>query len=237
MKLLSLLKQERLISYSEERKFVEAVKKLPLSYTKQIEIILLYRDLKIASEIMVTQKDSSNGIKEFFLSFGLVFKEGTYSEPLYRYLYRKEGKIYWKKEGFRFYPVFYFSKKEEYAKELKNLIEEKFEEKNCKRFGELFGFPKTAILAYEKDCVNDCFFGTNGETMRRKDEPTQLKFCDFMRFAQFRFSRKYWKKEIETAKKWRNEIWRIAPELYLEFLKEEIPVVGKPCTQHVFEEE
>ena len=203
MNFLPFLPNEHQISYSEERIFIEKIKKLPIYINSCIEMILLYRNLKTAIDVVVITKNEMElqEIRNTFSSFGFFFEEGM-----------------------RQYTVFYLSKKDELAKELKILFEEKNE--NSRRLGVLSGFPKTAVDAYENDTKEGTLFDTKPETLFEKIE--ELKFHGVMMFAQFRFSRKYWKDELEIPKKWANEVWRIAPELYFYFLEEKHDSLSYP---------
>ncbi len=81
--------------------------------------------------------------------------------------------------------------------------------------GRIYGYPKTAIDAFDK--IHNSSSGhlelenelTLSSQEKRQKIPKQL-----LAFAKFVFSREHWGEELETVKKWAEEIKLIDPELY-----------------------
>ena len=74
--------------------------------------------------------------------------------------------------------------------------------------GKLYGFPNTAIEAFiegEEALVSVDF----------KELPDDIKREDYMAFAGFRLSKKHWREELETVKKWAEDIKQADPSLYI----------------------
>jgi len=202
--LLTFVQKERLTSFSEERQMVESLKTCHISYLGIKDIILLCRGFKTAVDVVVQTRNAEEleHARKVFASLNFFFTEGM-----------------------RQYPVFYLSMKENFAIELKALIDEQDENLCCRRVGELSGFPETAINAYEEQLKNP--FEIFLETTQSEDPLTKnLKFSVSYRFAAFRLSRKHLKEELEIAQKWACEIWRVAPEIFFQEL-EEIPLQGR----------
>lgn len=72
------------------------------------------------------------------------------------------------------------------------LVHEYREAKGGKAVGALLGYPKTAVEAYAK---NNCL-PIDEQEMREREAGIGWDF------VPFRFSRKYWREEAETAKRW-----------------------------------
>ncbi|MDX1608400.1 MAG: hypothetical protein R3251_04280 [Candidatus Spechtbacterales bacterium] len=80
--------------------------------------------------------------------------------------------------------------------------------------GALSGYPQSAIDAYE-EATKEVPYGEKLKEMVYSDElPEEIKEEDFAAFVQFFLSRDNWQEEIETVKKWAQEIKRTDPALY-----------------------
>ena len=125
-------------------------------------------------------------VEALFTDLGLNFKE----KPDYR----------GHENGHRFYQV------AKSAKILDEFIGIDFSDrKNSERIGLLFGVPPTAAHAY-----------ANGPQFLIRDEdiPKKIRSMDYMAFSKFWFSREHWQQELETVKRWAEEIRHVDPKLY-----------------------
>lgn len=72
------------------------------------------------------------------------------------------------------------------------LVRKYSEAKGSKRIGALFGYPKTAVEAFEK---NDCM-SADEQDLREREAKLGWEF------VPFRFSREHWRDEAEVARQW-----------------------------------
>ncbi|MFA5084245.1 MAG: hypothetical protein WC475_02595 [Candidatus Paceibacterota bacterium] len=85
--------------------------------------------------------------------------------------------------------------------------------KDDETYGRLSGFPESAIKAYSEADKNPAAL------IEDSDLPEEIRNQDFMAFATFKLSRKNWREELETAKKWATVIKKTDPALYEEAVK------------------
>ena len=81
-------------------------------------------------------------------------------------------------------------------------------------YGTLSGFPATAIDAY---IANENKSGSENDEpliISREELPKEVREQDFMAFAEFMFSKDYWREELETVKRWATQIQQADPMLY-----------------------
>lgn len=79
------------------------------------------------------------------------------------------------------------------------------------QYGELYGFPTTAVEAY----VND-----KQSVFSRRTLPLDVRDQDYVFLAQFALSRDHWREELETPKKWAEALAKNVPVLWQEFVVE-----------------
>jgi hypothetical protein len=86
-------------------------------------------------------------------------------------------------------------------------------------YGQLSGFPESAITAYSKALHSTEPGSFEKNTMLRDELPEDIRTQEFAAFATFRLSRDHWQEEIGTAKLWAEEIQRLNPKLYARIVK------------------
>jgi hypothetical protein len=77
-------------------------------------------------------------------------------------------------------------------------------EKDDREFGRLVGYPPTAVNA----------FVDNEPRIEREDLPEDIRNSEYINFQNFVLSKKHWREETETIKKWAETIKRMDPVLY-----------------------
>lgn len=80
------------------------------------------------------------------------------------------------------------------------------------QYGELYGFPRTAVEAYARD---------KQSVFSRRTLPLEVQNQDYVFLAQFALSRDHWKEELETPKKWAEALAKHVPYLWQEFVAEQ----------------
>ncbi len=86
--------------------------------------------------------------------------------------------------------------------------------KDKRKFGELYGFPSTAIDAFVR--------AENGEPVRLlalEDLPSEIQNAEYAGFARFCFSEN-WQQELEVPKRWNAILKKYAPALHEKFVRE-----------------
>lgn len=216
MKLGLEMSGENVIEMSEEERiFVEKVKELPFRPMYRdgtiIDTLLVLKGLKPATELIFgVQWETDEDPKKFseeevgrtietIKSLGL-----DVTDPI------RETEPASKEEdyetiGFDQIRVF-ISRDQGISKEL----EQAYIEENDERYGQLSGFPNTAIEAYIK--------AEEGKDtlMEISDFPEEIRKEEFMAFVVhgYKLSKESWRDEIEVGRKWAEEIKRLHPELY-----------------------
>ncbi len=107
---------------------------------------------------------------------------------------------------------FYVSKS---AKEAQNLSVafEGDERQYAKELGRTFGFPATAVAAYDK-VLHEGLDSRKKYYVEEDELPVDLREQPFMAFAQFKLSKEHWQEELDTARTWSTEVQRADPALY-----------------------
>ena len=202
-----------------ERQTVESVEKLPVPDNMKVDLLLICGGLKQATEMKAgkqwspnepTQSLSEEEIAQYKKALEEICLQTT--EPIRekneaREVTEGEDAPYveYGKDIARFY----------IAKDI--LIAERLKEagktNDDRTYGELSGFPITAIEAYigNERLPN----GVPPLIISREELPDEVRRRDFMAFAEYMFSREHWKDEIETARHWSEEIKQVDPDLYV----------------------
>ncbi|HTE48492.1 MAG TPA: hypothetical protein VK675_01130 [Candidatus Paceibacterota bacterium] len=81
------------------------------------------------------------------------------------------------------------------------------------QFGRLFGFPQTAIEAYDKNSV-DSKAGKKSKYLLTLDEMDEKVPKDLIPYCLLMLSRANWEQELKTVKRWADEIKLVDPALY-----------------------
>lgn len=203
-----------------EAEIVKELERLPIRpmyFHNIVDVLLAWRGLKPATDVVLGREWASNeeakilteadveNAKRILGSAGLSVVEGAGESgeiegeddegrpvalrPLYRYDQK----------------VLFISRAREIAEKLKQA----HEQDDSRTFGELSGFPATAIEAYVR-----AEQGAADELMDTEELPKKIKDKDVAAFTEFRLSKKHWREEIKTAQRWAEEIQRISPRVY-----------------------
>ena len=84
-----------------------------------------------------------------------------------------------------------------------------------RRLGELSGYPETAIDAY---CAAERTGDRDHWLIKAHELPVGVRRSHAFMFVHFRLSRRYWKKELEEAKRWSDNIKRSSPLIHREYV-------------------
>ncbi|MDI6821094.1 MAG: hypothetical protein QMD65_02860 [Patescibacteria group bacterium] len=210
-------------SSENEKRLVETIEKIPIDDGNKVDLILVWQELKQATETevnlirwnpdeklpQITEEQKQiiiNNAESTFSSLGLSFIKGKRSESSYKYVDKPQ------KTGGAENQLFYVAKKEKDAKILSEIWQIN-ENKNAGKLGRLFGFPESATKAYKK-VLKEELENSEKHLINQGNLPKDIQQEDFMAFAQFRLSKNHWQKELETSKKWAKEIKRLDPLLY-----------------------
>jgi len=171
----------------------------------KIDLLLVWRGLKSATQINLDPKISDTDLKkmeEVIKNAGLFFKDSGITQDPQKY-------------GSHVGRVCYVANNQEDldlisgAKKLSTL-------KADSEMGRMSGFPKSAIenfIQFNKN--NDNNDANSQKNFYLTDEEREINIPKKLnKIASFKLSRKNWKEELETARRWAKEIKFIAPELY-----------------------
>lgn len=234
--------QEGILS-EREREIVASVEKFPVSDEGRVDLVLTWRGLKPATDIHLllrkwyrTDREDLSPVEEkllvestktLFGSIGLKVVEGR----------KKHDEIYSAEEedkntlvGDAEYQTIFVACREEDVNKL--AVEYyKNERENCGAIGRLFGFPETAVKAYER--VASLAWNEKGERVPvdwgeiskgvlvgSEDLPPDAKKQDFVAFAEFALSAEHWREELDKARDWADEIRKVDPDLYARKVRE-----------------
>lgn len=216
----------------KEKELTKEIEQLPLFNVDKMNLLLVWRGLKPATDINFIFKEWKPGYPEPLLSPGrkkihiekllqllgkiglsAVAEKEIHSEPEFIVENNINGEI----NGTESQRIF-ISKNIETAEELsKNWVSEENEVKED--LGQLFGFPQTAIEAYTK--YQESGFKDENEFVIKKNElPKDIRNKDYVAFARFKLSKENWQEELETVKKWATEIQKLSPSLYAEIVRD-----------------
>ena len=217
---------------SKERERVREIERLPLLNEDKVNLLLVWRGLKPATNINYVFKEWAPGSPEPILSpkrkkirieelLQLLGKIGLSAvaekefrlEPEFITENGKQGVL----NGMESQMIFVSPSLETSEELAKNLPEDRsrIEDKNL---GQLFGFPQTAIEAYVKYAKSG-FQDEKGIILDNNKLPEEIRNKDYVAFATFWLSKEHWQEELETAKKWAAEIQKLSPTLYAEIVK------------------
>lgn len=200
----------------EEKRLVESIERLPVMNDSDIaDIILAWRGLKPATEVPIVVGEDGDKEKilsqarNLFKSLGLYHRESP-SREIFIEQKDKSGKILESRSGF----YFYVSKDAAAAEKLSKFWSLRFAPENRvenqAELGRLFGYPETAVEFWVSTPAEE----RQGYTDFMKMISGESGWQDFMAFAQFRLSPDNWREELETPRRWAEEIKKIDPGLY-----------------------
>lgn len=215
---------ERRPALSEmETELVERLERLPMGDSSKFDILLVWRGDKLATDARVILAPWNKGekrpditgeekekildeAKSTFQAMGLSFVEGAEEDH--------DPETGWLSGGIE--KEFYISPDRDNAEKLQKNWQENDEVKNSREIGKFYGFPPTAIEAYGQFFEQGFRKGFKNRemTIEQEELPTEIQDQDFMAFAQFRLSKENWSEELETAKRWAEEIQNVDPALY-----------------------
>lgn len=191
-------------------------------------LILAWRGLKPATELEVGTKQWYEGekipqttkeeedaldreVEELLAPLHLAVAKGEriITKPTLTEQERKEGIRAVNQES----KFFYVGARKEDVQRLAEILEAPArddDKADAGEIGRLYGFPESAVVAYEQ------FVRSGSEEMLidRSELPEDLLKQDVMAFAQFVLSKAHWREELETAKRWAEEVKRVSPSIY-----------------------
>jgi hypothetical protein len=180
----------------KEVDLVGRIESLNVYDSERLNLIMVWKEIVPTANFIIAgqnpplsqaeQDTLSQNVEALFTDLGLKFRV----KPDYK------GHEF----GNRFYQV---AKSEEILNEFINIDFK--DRKNSERIGLMFGIPQTAANAYAK---GPQFL------IRDEDIPAKIREQDYMAFSKFWFSREHWQEELETVKKWAQEIRQVDPKLY-----------------------
>lgn len=218
-----------------EKELTREIEQLPLLDEDKVNLLLVWRGLKLATNINFIFKEWAPGSPEPVLSSK---RKKIRIEELLQLL-GKIGLSAVAEKEFRLEPEFivennnrgilngmesqmiFVSPSLETAEELAENWPKEEGDLEGKNLGRLFGFPQTAIEAYVK-YAKDGFQDKNEFMMKRSEIPEEIRNKDYFAFVGFGLSKEHWQEELETAKKWAAEIQKLSPTLYAEIVRERI---------------
>jgi hypothetical protein len=210
----------------QEKAFVEKIEQLPIDDKNKIDLILVWRKIKPATEVDLTlkswyrdrktidlspkeQKSLFENIKNLLGNLNLFFIEGNlFHNEIFGVEKEEKDLLLGDTEKKRFY----VASTKENAQKLYEAWNEKDEEKSCVELGRLFGFPESAIEAYKRYIKT--YWKEGGIILDRNKLPEEIKNQDSMAFAEFQLSQDNWQNELVVSKKWAEEIKKVDPALY-----------------------
>jgi hypothetical protein len=183
----------------EEKQRVKKIEGLPLADFDKADLMLILQSLKQATDIRIY----GSQVKKFMKSLQELGLAGI--------LGKKE-----KVSNRRMVHEFYIGRTEELAKQLKSA----WDTLDDQKIGSLSGYPPSAIEAYIKMEVS--LGGSEEEVAQllrelfiaRHELPEDIRKEDYLTFESFRLSRTNFRDELETVKRWAEEIKRLDPSLY-----------------------
>ncbi len=167
----------------------------------KVDLLLVWRGLKSATQISLDPEISTDDLKkteEVIKNAGLFFKDSGVVEK-----FNIGGRR------------LCFVANNPKDLELVSQISKESSKESYSEMGRMSGFPKSAIENFIQFNESD----ENEESDQSKffltDEEKQSKIpAEIRKFAQLKLSRKNWKNELETIRRWAEEIKLVDPELY-----------------------
>lgn len=192
-----------------DRERIEGIENALIDIQDKIDMILILKDLKPASDISLYSEEWLEGEEEKEINSkkieeikSLLKKNGLLYEPF------EEKTIDWyvDKDGqkVRKEKKFIIAKNEENL----NLIKKALETGDEELFGRAYGFPQSAIEAYlgkRKIIDSNKLSG-------------KIKQQDALAFSKFKLSKDNWQEELKKAKEWADAIKETSPKIYNEFM-------------------
>lgn len=184
-----------------EKALIEKVERLDCYDSEKVDLLLVYKGLKRASEVTLLK----------------YFEEKTPEEQ--REKARKEFisicddmQLVWEQfqntiEGYEDTINFFVAKT---RADLTAISSADYKDnENSLDTGLILGYPRTAVEAYVRGQENLIPIAEIGQFI-----PEELSKKDFMAFVTFRLSKEHWREELETAKSFADCIQKIDPALY-----------------------
>ncbi len=198
----------------EEPKKVKKIEKAPLAIDTKIEVLLVWKGEKMATEIQIDSASWKEGeepesvdpkkikkIEELAKDLELFYNSSPEKTVHSEYYHKdSEGKERPKNKSQK---VFYLAKTE---KALYSLMEA-IEEDNDDLLGQLYGYPDSAISGYKKEEIKEII-----------DLPSEIQNKPEIAFTRFKLSKDNWQEELQTGKKWSDTVKRVSPRMHKEFI-------------------
>lgn len=210
--------KEKIISNlsEKERGLIELVEQLPIDDQYKVDLLLVWRGLKPATDIAFTLREFDESGNLFSVVAGHEKTLGEIRSTLdsLELVYVEKGPRQ-DKSGTKEEQWFFLSRDKENAEKLMTSFEGAGASKKGAdaEYGRLSGFPPSAIDAFVK--IQEKGFARRHEVSIDKEGlPAEVLKEDFMPFVRFRLSVEHWQEELETAKGWAEEIRQVDPALY-----------------------
>lgn len=188
------MKEYKDIKNSKEllKEQIFVIENIPTGVQPRAEVILVFLGEKPAAEMYLPNKDNADHVVDDLRRIGL------YAEVI-------EGRV----QGKHAHAVdIGVAKSQELLDELKQTKSNE----NHRRYGELMGYPSSAI---------DAFLGENEAEKLSSGEQTKMTEGLSDVLVHFRFSKQHAEEELAKLKKWFRIIAEHAPELFDELYKKE----------------
>lgn len=209
------IKSEKEFTPEQERELMERLEKIHLNIEIKIEFLLVWKGEKPATEISIATKSWKEGeppksldskqveemeklIKDMKLFYNTAPKQVVDGE--YYYITKDGQEKLEKKEE----TIFYLAKK----KENLDLFIKALKGKDDKLFGQLYGYPESAIKAYIE----------KGEKMEISKLPSKIQRQPSVAFTRFKLSKNHWQQELKTSQRWAEITEKTSLKLYEKFI-------------------
>lgn len=180
----------------------EDLENLPIYDSYKVDLILAWKGFKPATEISVGDRNlgaenneqACQAFETFCKKISLSQKRLSREEVHASHAHIDEN-----------VPAYAVGKK---ASDVDRLVALLNGENTHSEFGEIFGFPETAVEAFEAGGDNTF------SIWDAKNVPPELIKEDYMAFGQLALSRKHWREEVEVVKRWAQAVRETDPNLY-----------------------
>ncbi len=187
----------------KERKiFSEDLENIHMSDEDKVVFILACKNFKPATEVSIEVRENNITDLEDITKFKIMSDKLNLHYVELSQEYKKASPDHVNIKS----TVFAVGKRKEDVEKLLFVIEKVIQDppihKYNKEFGQIYGFPQTAVEAFDE--LDKMFF----------DIPEDIKNKDYMAFCWFALSKEHWQQEIKVAQKWAQTVKDLSPNLY-----------------------
>ena len=202
------------IETEEERETIERMENLSLGNQDKMNLILTFLGEKPTSEVeidydskiplveleevLAKKENLEKNLSDVGLKFKILERERTDENGFDH-------------KNFQFL----IGKNEEKIEQLEKAILDE----DVKKQGILFGYPESAVEAFSKG-IKELFIHEDWWQTLSEKEKEDISKEGVLNFKNFQFSKKHWRKELETVRKWQGITEEKAPKLYQEITKD-----------------